>query len=136
MMYFDESFADRAVHRGEVEAADFATYSMNFNARGPVDMAALVSSDKDLRRAALGLAFKFRINRLQRHQRKNRAEEPTTPRQGQGVQRRRATAVNQRGAFCHCQREGPPIALPRGGLQRIEILIIDAKSNSGPIVDG
>ena len=83
MVYFDESFADRSIDRRKIKATHFATDSVNFNARGAIDVTALVLGDNDLLPASLGLPRGFCQHRLQWHQGKNSTEQPAAPGQGQ-----------------------------------------------------
>src|ERR1700687_2340512 len=135
-MDLDESFADISVNESEIEITNFATDSMNLDARSAIDMTAFVSSDKDLLRAAFGLTLGFFLHRFQWHQSKNGTEESTAPGQGQSVQSRRTSAINHGGTFSYCQCERPPIARPRGGPQWFNILIVNAKSHSSTVVHG
>src|SRR4051794_39492489 len=96
MMHFNESVAYLSVDCRKIEAAYLATESMNFDAGSPIDMTALVTSDKDLLRAAFRFPLRFRLHGFQWHQGKNSAKESGAPRKGQRVQRSRITSINHR----------------------------------------
>jgi hypothetical protein len=73
VMDLDKSFPNFSVNETEIEITNFATDSVNLDARSTIDMTAFISSDKDLLRATFGLALRFYLYRFQwRKQQKQR----------------------------------------------------------------